>query len=51
MPRAEQDEHEIRKELSAKEVGEAKQRAIDWARRHQPMGLLQHQSDSSPPPQ
>jgi len=52
MPRAEQqDEQEIRKELSAKKVGEAKQKAIDWARRHQPVGLRQHQSDSSPPPQ
>jgi hypothetical protein len=51
MPRAEQDEQEIRKQLSAKKVSEAKQKAIDWARRHQPVGLRQHQSDSSPPPQ
>jgi uncharacterized protein len=51
VPGAEQDEQELRKELPAKKVSEAKQKAIEWARKHQPVGLRQRLSDNSPPSQ
>jgi TPR repeat protein len=51
VPGAEQDEQELRKELPAKKVSEAKQKAIEWARKHQPLGLRQRQSANSAPSQ
>jgi TPR repeat protein len=48
-PGAEQDEQQLGKELSAKQVSEAKKKAIEWAQKRRLMGLQQHHSDSAPP--
>jgi TPR repeat protein len=49
VPGAEQDEQQLSKELSAKQVEQAKQKAVDWSKRHRPVGLVYRQPDSSPP--
>jgi TPR repeat protein len=45
---AEQDEQELGKELSAKQVQQAKQKASDWARAHRIGGLRQSPPDNPP---
>jgi len=49
VPGAEQDEQQLSKELSAKQLAQAKQKAVEWSRRHHFVGLHYRQPDSSPP--
>jgi TPR repeat protein len=49
VPGAEQDEQQLSKELSAKQVAQAKQKAVEWSRQHHFVGLRYRQPDSSPP--
>jgi TPR repeat protein len=50
VPGAEQDEQELSKELSAKQVQQAKQKAVEWSRQHRFGGLRYRLPDSSPAP-
>ena len=49
VPGAEQDEQELSKELSAKQVQQAKQKAVEWSRQHRFEGLRYRSTDSPPP--
>jgi TPR repeat protein len=49
VPGAEQDEQQLGKELSTKQMQQAKQKASDWAKRHWAGGLRQRPPDSPPP--
>jgi TPR repeat protein len=49
VPGAEQDEQSLRKEMSSKQMERAKQKAIEWSRRHYFLTLRQSPPDSSPP--
>jgi TPR repeat protein len=49
VPGAEQDEQALSKELSTKQVQQAKQKAVEWSGRHRFGGLQYRQPDSSPP--
>lgn len=51
VPGAEQDEQELRREMTAKQVEHAKQKASDWSKNHRFLVLRQRQTDNAPPAQ
>ncbi len=49
VPEAERDEQEILKELSPKQVEQAKKKAVEWSNQHRFLGLRERQAGSPPP--
>jgi uncharacterized protein len=49
VPDAERDEQDILKELSPKQVEQAKRKAVEWSNRHRFVGLRQRQAESPTP--
>jgi len=49
VPGAEQDEQQLGKEMSTKQMQQAKQRASDWVKKHWVGGLRQRPPDNPPP--
>lgn len=40
VPGSEEQEEAIRKQMTAKEIARAKQKAFEWIQKHRPLGLL-----------
>jgi len=50
VPGSEEQEEAIRKQMTAKEIARAKQKAFEWLQKHRPLGLRQKTVQVSPGP-